>query len=66
MVELKNAFIRAARTYIQTLIGLVAVAGLTDFDLATAKSFALAAAPAALAVIQNYLETTTPVEVPRG
>ncbi len=66
MTELKNAFIRAARTYVQGVLGLVLAAGLTDFDLSTAKAVAVAALPAAIAVLQNYLEQTTPVEVPRA
>lgn len=68
--SMKNAAIRALRTYLQVFIGLL-LAGWTDFanteqflDLAT--SAAVAAVPAALSFIQNALEDNTTVNVPKG
>lgn len=66
-----NPFIRAARTYLQTLAGLL-LAGWTDFASADdflnlARSAALAAVPAALSLLQNALEDSTPVQIlPKG
>ena len=44
---------RAASTYIQTLIGLLLVSGVTD--LAVVQTAAIAAIPAALSVIKSAL-----------
>lgn len=53
---MKNALIRAARTYAHTLIGLWIASPLADLDLGAWKVMLIAAAPAALSVIQNGLE----------
>ena len=66
MTDLKNALVRAVRTYLQTFTGLVIVAWSDTIDLSTLRALAVAAVPAALSALQNFLETTTPVEVPRG
>jgi hypothetical protein len=65
-----NAIIRAVRTYLQVLVGLLIV-GWTDIqsldqalDLGT--SAVVASVPALLSLVQNLLEDTTPVELPKG
>jgi hypothetical protein len=65
-----NAIIRAVRTYLQVLVGLLIV-GWTDIqsldqalDLGTAA--VVASVPALLSLVQNLLEDTTPVELPKG
>ena len=64
-----NAIIRAVRTYLQVLLGLL-IAGWADvqnldqaLDLGT--SAVVASIPALLALLQNLLEDTTPVELPK-
>lgn len=44
---------RAVATYVQALIGLLIVSGVTD--LAAVQSAAIAAIPAALSVIKSYI-----------
>jgi hypothetical protein len=66
-----SPFIRAARTYLQTFVGLL-LAGWTDFTtvgevLTLGRSAAVAAVPAALSLIQNALEDSTAVQLgPKG
>lgn len=67
---MRNALIRAVRTYLQVFIALL-LAGWVEFtevgeflDLAT--SAAMAALPAALSFIQNALEDNTDMDVPKG
>jgi hypothetical protein len=66
-----NPFIRAARTYLQTFVGLL-LAGWADFTtvgevLTLGRSAAVAAVPAALSLIQNALEDSTAVQLgPKG
>lgn len=66
-----NPFIRAARTYVQTFVGLL-LAGWVDFASADqflnlARSAAIASVPAALSLLQNALEDSTPVQIlPKG
>lgn len=66
-----NPFIRAARTYGQTFLGLL-IASWTDFTsvgdaLSVGKSAALAAVPAGLSLLMNALEDSTPVQLgPKG
>jgi hypothetical protein len=66
-----NPFIRAARTYLQVLIGLL-IAGWADVtDAASALSLGqaalLASIPAALSLLQNALEDSTEVQIlPKG
>lgn len=64
-----NAIVRAVRTYLQVLIGLLIV-GWADvqsldgaLDLGTAA--VVASVPALLALLQNLLEDTTPVQIPK-
>ena len=64
-----NAITRAIRTYLQVLIGLL-LAGWADvegldgvFDLGT--SALVASVPAALSLLQNLLEDTTSVQIPK-
>ena len=57
---LRDTFERTASTYIQTLLGLVLAAGVTSWDVSTLKAAALAAVPAALAVIKAALAARVP------
>jgi hypothetical protein len=64
-----NAIVRAVRTYLQVLVGLV-IAGWADVDgLSSAidlgEAALIASIPAALALVQNLLEDTTPVSLPK-
>lgn len=67
---MQNALVRAIRTYAQVFIGLI-LAGWVDFASAgdfldLAKSAAIAAVPAGLALIQNALEDNTSLDIPKG
>lgn len=67
---LHNPLVRAVRTYLQVFIGLL-LAGWVDFAdagefLDLAKSAAMAAVPAGLALVQNALEDNTSLDVPKG
>ena len=67
---MKRALIRAIRTYLQTLVGLLVV-GWVDITkvadvLNLGRSAAVAAVPAVLSLIQNALEDNTPVQIPKG
>lgn len=64
-----NAIVRAIRTYLQVFVGLL-IAGWADVEgldtaLDLGTSALLASVPAALALVQNLLEDTTPIEVPK-
>lgn len=64
-----NAIVRAVRTYLQTLIGLL-LAGWADVEglegvLDLGTSALVASVPAALALLQNLLEDSTPVQIPK-
>lgn len=64
-----NAIVRAVRTYLQVLVGLV-LAGWADvatFDnaLDLGQTALVASIPAALSLIQNLLEDTTSLEIPK-
>lgn len=63
---MKNLLIRAARTYAQTLLGLLVASPLLELDLATAKVLLISALPAALSVLQNGLEEGGVNLGPRG
>lgn len=70
---MKDVLIRAARTYVQTFLGLLLASSVfQNFSvnsLSVVASFAVAAVPAAISVIQNWLETlNAPVvkAIPRG
>lgn len=70
MDNLKSAFIRAVRTYLQVFVALL-LAGWADFTevgefLELASSAALAGVPAVLSFIQNALEDNTEIDVPKG
>lgn len=70
MDNLKNAFIRGVRTYLQVFVSLLLV-GWVDFTnvgefMTLATSAAVAAVPALLSFIQNALEDNTDVDVPKG
>lgn len=58
--------IRALRTYLQTLIGLLIASPAFSLDLGSLKAAAVAALPAALALVQNALEVGADAPVPRG
>ena len=64
-----NAIVRAIRTYLQVLIGLV-IAGWADVEsldgvLDLGTSAVIASIPALLSLLQNLLEDTTPVQLPK-
>lgn len=66
-----NVLIRAIRTYIQTLLGLLLASNVFDVDRIDKLTFwtqaAVAAIPAAIAVVQNALEQASNQNVvPRG
>lgn len=63
---MKNTAVRALRTYLHTLIGLWIASPLADLDLGAWKTMLVAAAPAALSVIQNGLEQSGVGLGPRG
>lgn len=66
-----NPFIRAARTYLQVLVGLL-IAGWADVTNAASaislgQAALIASIPAALSLIQNALEDSTEVQIlPKG
>lgn len=64
-----NAITRAIRTYLQVLIGLL-LAGWADVEsmdgvLDLGTSALIASVPALLSLIQNLLEDTTSVQIPK-
>lgn len=64
-----NAITRAIRTYLQVLIGLL-LAGWADVEgldgvLDLGTSALVASVPAALSLLQNLLEDTTSVQIPK-
>ncbi len=63
---MKNALIRALRTYLHSAIGLLLAAPMLHLDVAAWKVIAVSAAPAALSVIQNWLEESGVGLGPRG
>ena len=52
--QLKDVLERAISTYVQSVAGLIAAAGMADLDLSTLKVLAVSAAPAALAIVKGY------------
>jgi hypothetical protein len=64
-----NAITRAIRTYLQVLIGLLLVGWADVANLEGAldlgKAALVASVPAALSLIQNLLEDTTNVQIPK-
>jgi hypothetical protein len=63
---MKAILIRAARTYLQALIGLLIASPLADLNISTVKTLLVSAAPAALSVVQNALEAGGAKLGPRG
>ncbi len=59
--QVKDVVERAVATYLQTAIGLVLAAGMTDLDMGTMRAIAVASIPAALSVIKGWLATVLPV-----
>ena len=57
---LRDTFERTVSTYLQAFVGLVLAAGVTSFDVGTVKAAAVAAVPAALAVIKAALAARVP------
>ena len=57
---MKDIFIRAAKTYLQTFLGLwlASGVGIDQGSLSVFRMVALGALPAALSVIQNSLKTS--------
>ena len=51
---------RAAATYVQCVVGLIAASGMTDLDLSTMKMIAVSAAPAALSILKSYAASILP------
>ncbi len=64
-----NAIVRAIRTYLQVVVGLLIVSWADIGNLSDAitwgKAALIASVPAGLALIQNLLEDSTPVEIPK-
>ena len=64
---MKNAIIRALRTWLQVLIGLLIAgwADVADFGdaLSLAQTALVASIPALLSLVQNLLENETPLDV---
>lgn len=67
---MKDVLIRALRTYVQTALGLIIASSVFQKGqvgaLSVVVSLAVSAIPAGLAVIQNALENTTNVPIPKG
>jgi len=59
-VWLRDMAERAVSTYVQTLVGLMLAAGVTGFDVGTLKAAAVAAVPAALAVVKAAFAAKVP------
>jgi hypothetical protein len=57
---MKDIFIRAAKTYLQTFLGLwiASGVGIDQGSLSVLRMVALGALPAALSVVQNSLKTS--------
>lgn len=67
---MKDALIRAARTFAQAFIATYLAAGLTEFDdvanVSTLELAAVAGLAAVLSFLQNWLESQTSVTYNRG
>ena len=61
MNQLRDVGERALSTYVQSVVGLIAVSGVADLSLSTIKVIAVSAAPAALSILKGYLASGLPI-----
>ncbi len=66
MQTIKNAAIRAARTFLQAFLAVVTGAPLLSLDVPTVKAAAVAGIGAVLSLLQNALEQASNAPVPRA
>ncbi len=59
--QLKDVAERALSTYVQSVVGLIVAAGLTDLSLKSLEVIAVSAAPAALSILKGYLSSILPI-----
>lgn len=63
---MKVILVRAARTYVQAVLGFLLASNLMDLNIASAKVIGIAALPALLSSLQNSLEEHGVKLGPRG
>lgn len=63
---MRSAFLRAARTFLQSFLAVVTAGPLLDLDVPTVKAGAVAGLAAVLALAQRWLDTTEVPTIPAG